>query len=159
MDLKQFEMFQTTIQWVLDEKRITAAHGRHGLIWHRQSWWASGKVTDTVVQARSSTIPFTTSKQFKVICPSAACVAGNIVSAYGDKLVVPEGAIEECTAIADYCIDDEGRLHLIGDRAAALAGLSTDEAARLFAPNNSRDYVIELATEIASNHGYELELV
>lgn len=161
MDKKQFDLFQATIQWVLDEKRITEKHGKHRGIHHRQAWWAAGTITGKVLEVLTTSVPFTTSKQFRVICPSAACVAGNIVAMNGDKLVIPEAPLvnSEEQVIADYCMDDKGHLYLIGDRAAAVAGLTGDEASALFSPNNSRERVIEMATEIAAKYGYEMELV
>jgi len=160
MDKKQFDLFQAAIQWVLDEKRITDRHGKHLGIWHRQAWWATGTLTSKIVKAVSSAVPFNTSRTFQVMCPSTACVAGNIVNIYGDKLVVPEcSVVPDETVIADYCMDDKGRLYLIGERAQQITGMEPAEAAQLFLPDNSREHVIELATRIAKDHGYEMELV
>lgn len=159
MDQKGFELFQTAIQWVLDEKRASQRHVKHTGLWHRQAWWGAGRVTEQVVKAVTSTAPFlSTNHQFSVICVSSCCVAGNIVTVHGDKMVVAGESLGN-SAITDYCVDDDDRLHLIGTRAAALTGITEGEAAELFSPNNSRERVIELATQIAKDHGYELELV
>lgn len=165
MNQKQFDLFQSAIQWVFDEQRASDRHTKHSPIWHRQGLWGMGTVTDQVITAKSIQLDKeekqTYQRSYQVMCTSAACVAGNIVLINGDQMVavanpeVSPGLI----AYAEYCIDDQRTVHSIGDRAQRLTGISPAEAGALFGGGLSRPDVISVATRIATHHGYQLELV
>jgi|SRR5262245_32908516 len=153
MDKKQFELFQEAVQWVLDEKRASEKGRKHNRIWHKQKFWGQGEVTD------ESVTQVGTSLTMSVVCPSAACLAGNVVLLHGDRMValVNHGRPGDVVQ-ADYCADDKDRVYMIGTRARQLLGITSEEAA-IFGGDHSRRLVIEMAKEIAENHGYKMELI
>ena len=99
------------------------------------------------------------------VCTSACCLAGNIVLANGDTMVVPAGSVaqelidSECQVNVDYCMDAEGNFHSIHARARELAGLDDAEATYLFDGCRSAHSQIEYAQEVAARNGYTLELM
>lgn len=158
MDQKQFDLFQTGIQWVADEMRRDHEGSAPNGLRHRQTTWAAGRVTDEVINYHSenSSIGF----EGTVVCPTAGCVAGNFCAINGDTFILPrKGYVGAYAAVVEHVVDDEGAVYMIGYRGMKLAGLTPVEADRLFNSNNSRADVIWLAKQIAENHGYTLEVI
>lgn len=154
MDSKQFEEFQTGVQWVQDEARSDT---RHGLVRHNQKTWARGRVKNEVVTDEMSS-------RWMPVCASACCLAGNIVLAHGDTFVVPaydsfQGVAEmggECHV--DYCMDDEGKIHSINERAIELAGLTDLQAGALFFEGMTAAKIVSYAAAVAEENGYHLDV-
>jgi|SRR5262245_6635469 len=168
MDQKGFELFQSAVQWILDEKRATENRTKHDPIWHKQQFWATGELTDeeiTVDQVGQQYLLSWHLTQMRVVCPSSACLAGNIVVIHGDKMVADQYSVRygeqysNGLVSADFCVNDKNQLFTIGTRAQQLIGITSQEASDLFRGGNSRKKVIEMATEIAKGYGFELELV
>lgn len=156
MDKKQFELFQSAIQWVADEQRRKKQRDPKSGVIHEQNCWGAGKIIDWI-KAHISNSP---REQFAQVCPSACCLAGNIVLLNGDRMVT----LDQTAVLGDFenvenCLDEEGRLHSISTRAQQLAGLTGPQATRLFAGENYADQIIEYAQEIAVKNGYELEVL
>jgi len=154
MEQKQFEVFQTAIQWVKDEaERDYAPIG----VRHDQATWGNGEIgTDRVMIG---------SVKYAAVCPSACCLAGNIVLVAGERFVYPVNddlfdPTGACVTV-DYCVDDEGHLRQIPDRAAELAGLTDADLwdYNPFAPSHSAEDLISIAEKITKQHGYTLVLV
>jgi hypothetical protein len=167
MDQKQFDAFQSGVQWVADEaalrKRVAEREEKYeaGHLFHRQRVWASGKATAairSIVKASGLGTEYT--YDYQVVCPSGCCLAGSIVQRAGDDFVrndyIQPGRTVETV---DHCMDAEGNVHLISQRARELAGLSETEASRLFHQDNGSDTILRLAKEVAVNHGYNLEII
>jgi hypothetical protein len=156
VDQKQFDLFQTAIQWVWDEwHRKIRGDARQGPI-HKQVVWAAGTVTDQMVPVAEDET-YRWGEWVSVICPTACCVAGNIVMVHGDQFVTKQMP-NEFVAHVEMCIDDHGRVHGISDRAQGLAGLTGSEASRLFHQDNNAHSIVQIAQMIAARHGYELEV-
>jgi len=153
MNRKQFELFQTAIQWVVDEHR-EPTHSPS----HLQSTWAVGRVLfDKVTAYRRKDRP----KTFQVVCPTACCVAGDICLTNGDTFVVgcDEEPVRYNTAIAvDYVVDEDGKLHEIGARARSLVGITGPEANELFEGGNRVEDITRVATSIAARRDFDLDL-
>lgn len=149
MDQKQFNVFEQGIQWVKDER--DHPEQRTG-VEHNQGTWGWGKVMSKLgITAKNS------HQSWLPVCPSACCLAGNIVLIAGDKFVIPEGYEGDCNV--DYCLTGEGEVENIAERAKDLAGLTDGEAQMLFEGSNSADHIIDMATRIADRNGYELNLL
>ena len=152
MDQKQFDLFATGIQWVKDEaERDYTAQVRHN-----QGIWGLGRIKEGIRRLRKNS----TYQYFAPVCPSACCLAGNIVLANGDEFVIPaELAAGKDTSHVDYCMDAEGEIHHIRDRAQQVAGLTGLDAQALFDANRSPEVLINMAEQIAAREGFTLDLV
>lgn len=172
MDQKQFERLQAGVQWVVDEKHARD-EGHGSLISHMQHRWGYGRATDerltgTFDSNDGMAINWNhragEEYEVAVVCESACCLAGNVVSAHGDKFVTTasERSLSESTGMGlavFFCMDDQNTIHRVGQRAKELMGLSDLEADSLFHENNSSTTIVEKATAIAALHGYELTVL
>lgn len=155
MSEKQFDLFQTGIQWVKDEQERST---RHSNLRHQQSTWGIGRLMKAIKRTKQGT-------QVYPVCTTACCLAGNIVLANGDTMVVPAAAVpqelidNEVAVNVDYCMDAEGNFHSIHERAKVLAGLTEAEATYLFDGCRSAHAQIEYAQDVAARNGYTLDLV
>ena len=153
MDEKQHDRFQTAIQWVADEKaRAMAGQPSRGFF-HEQALWIRG-VIGKAVRSKSGAL-------YTEVCGTGGCVAGNIVCANGDTIIALDYQPYRGKTYthACQCMDEDGNVHNISERAAALAGINEREAARLFFQHNSRGQIIRIAQDIAANHGRHLEVI
>jgi hypothetical protein len=152
MDQKQFERLQTAVQWVVDEE-VTATPS----LTLNMDVWGFGEVPrDTEPTKgrydveREAVIPV------KVVCPSACCLAGNIVLAAGDQFVVDGQYTSGETVYADNCIDEKGVIHSIPQRALELIGLDDDY--EMFDGSQSAADVVEKAWNVAADRGFDLDV-
>jgi hypothetical protein len=174
MDHKQFELLQQEIQWVVDEARRKAAHQSTKAVAHDQQHWSVGRVSkdsETVKIEKSG--PFVDDSwlqltQPMVVCATSCCLAGGAVVSHGDKIVVFDSGLDlrmygtssvYRTVAAEFCVDSEGTLHTISQRAQELMGLTGGEASLLFSGGHSAETLRVQATRIAAEHGYELEII
>ena len=155
MDKKQFELLQTSVQWVWDDHhRKTAQERRRGLH-HEQGLWVGGRVKEKIKALWGSH-----RKEFSVVCPTACCLGGHIVIANGDQLVVDEECDERSFVTSvEHCVDEEGQVRSIQARATELAGLTVDEASTLFDGGNTAEVIVREATRIARERGHRLEVL
>jgi hypothetical protein len=151
MDQKQFDLFATGIQWVKDEaERDYTAQVRHN-----QGTWGLGRIREGIRRLRKNTVQ----QYFTPVCPSACCLAGNIVLANGDEMVLPaEMAAGRDTSHVDYCMDAEGEVYHIRERATQVAGLTISESAWLFDACRTAESQIKHAQVIADRYGFTLDL-
>lgn len=163
MDLKQFDLFQSAIQWAVDEDRRLNAEevtAKTSPLEHDQNLWAFGTIDKSI---EPLTWEIDGGKfAYNVICPSSGCVAGNIILTAGEQFVVPKfKGIElmDVPFMAETCWSPENGFHNIDDRAEELAGLDHSEAVDLFDGDNDIDRIVDVAYQIAFNHGYTLKLV
>jgi hypothetical protein len=155
MDRKQFDLFQTAIQWVADEQRRKKQHRRKNGPSHVQSLWGSGKVVEWI-NTRWGGRNLTSS----VVCASSCCLAGNIVHLHGDLLVELNSKVRPGnTTTVEHCLDEKGTVHTINERARALVGLTNQQASSLFASSRDAAQIIQQAQVIAARNGYELEVM
>lgn len=157
MDIKQFELFQGAIQWVVDQ------HNRGtntSVLEHDQGNWGEGILSPTPEWRKD-----TDGLAYAVVCPTAGCVAGNIVAMNGDQFVIgmaPEfvkaNVHRKMEVQVQECWSADDGIHTIPGRARELAGLTPGEATRLFNGDNDVDDIVNIAHMIATNHGYQLEL-
>lgn len=158
MDRKGFERLQTAVQFAVDEDRMERAKESRSTYTWRQGYWGVGWLTNEVVHAliggRKAKNPY------RVVCPTAGCVAGTIVVQHGDKLVAETTTDKETGLVqADNCVDDAGVYWTVESRANDLLGLDDDQTCRLFSGGLGIDDVVQAASQIAKDHGYELEVV
>jgi len=162
MDQKQFNEFQTAIQWVVDEKRRKddAEQWKPALLEHRQQYWAVGETQPGIIAAPFPRDGVHVSLDWHPVCATGCCVAGNMVLAHGDQFIAPAAsAAVGLTVTVEQCIDEDGMVHKISTRAKEIGGLTDSEAGRLFHQDNSAATIARLATNIAHNHGYTLEVI
>lgn len=154
MDQKQFERLQMAVQYAVDDERRQSQGAPSTAHRWDQGTWGRGTVTKEHIKARN----FSTS--YAVVCPTSGCVAGTIVIQNGDHMVAALGQKAGTEIITDYCIDTKGDVHSIEARGRELIGLEDcGELEGLFAPGMEVHRIVEIATSIASGHGYELEVV
>jgi hypothetical protein len=159
MDQKGFDLFQSAIQWVADEMNREMGESRAYPMSHNQGFWAEGTVTGPVEGTYQGE-----EYHMLAVCPTAGCVAGNIVTLHGDTLVGMDpmmglGVTRPTFMVVEHCLDDGGEMHAIAARARELVGMTASEARALFSGENSRENVIQLAQVIARNHGFDLTLM
>lgn len=153
VDSKQFERLQTAIQFVVDDdrldKRLKATRER-SYRWEQGSW-GIGRITDQTRRQRGS------EEIWNVVCPTSGCLAGTIVTQAGDQMVVPRLSKMEWggVAMADYCMDRQGVVHSIEERAAELIG---GDPGIMFGAENKVQDLVDLATELAAENGFTLEI-
>jgi hypothetical protein len=154
MDLKQFNIFQEAIQWVVDEQRRRRAdkdiYEMTGRLRHFQQEWGMGRVVAERLAAHPS---------YQMVCPTACCVAGNIVLINGDRFVVDSVLPEDSLVAVQSCVTDKGEIVDIDDRAIEVVGLDAVEAMNLFSGGNSWRDIVHCATKIAKAHGHTLEVI
>ena len=172
---KQFDLFQSAVQWVKDEARTQAKAKRWRKAYkkmqkgvrHYQGNWGSGLIKRDGRSVKNG------GYQWREVCPSSACLAGNIVLMNGDtfvsalrnpayeELLKRQEAAEVAVEITvDYCIPrDSTQVYMIEHRAAELVGIDHQQAAALFAGGNTAEHVIHNAERVAEAHGRELQLI
>ena len=172
MDLKGFDRLQTAVQWTVDEDREryefekTDEYAKFGwdawwtqsVVHHDQESWGAGVLKK---DGELFTSPIGT---YTAVCPTAGCLAGNVVLASGEKFVVswpssqadhiPEGLPVSVSA----CWTADGDVDEISHRAQELMGIDSDDADRLFEGENDVDAIVNIATEIAASWGFTLEI-
>jgi hypothetical protein len=164
MDQKGFDRLQTAVQFAVDEDRRSQQHRKLSSYTWRQGLWGLGWLTSETVRGlvggRKS------NARYQVVCPTAGCIAGTIVTQHGDKMVVASTTASQAVTVgekelvlADYCVDDQDVLWGIEQRASNLLGLDLDETALLFGGGQEIDGVVLAATQIALEHGYRLEVI
>lgn len=156
MDKKQFDLFQSGVQWVWDDnKRRQAGRPHGGNLHHVQGLWVGGRIIDRIKAKWGEH-----RREMDLVCPTACCLAGNILITNGDRFVVDhEWDIGEQTTSVEYCLDEKDQVHGIQNRAMEVAGLNLAEAQELFEGGNTAESIVESATRIAKEHGYELEVL
>jgi hypothetical protein len=155
MNVKQFERLQAAVQWTVDEARFKASHRRRGegMIAHVQSSWAIGRLTGRRKKVKGL------AAKYAVVCPTSCCLAGNIVAMAGEELVVPDGLTDANVVVnVEDCIDADGRVRTIPDRAAELTGLTTEDANLLFNGSITAAQIRLHAADIAARSGHTLEV-
>jgi len=162
MDIKQFQVLQNAVQWAVDEDRRDSFDPPGLPITHDQTHWAWGLMDKSKIRE----IEYAHTRGFKfpyvAICPTAGCLAGNMALIAGDEFVVPYFSSmwqRDLPIMAEQCWNPERGLMGIRDRGIELAGLSEPEADRLFDGQIGVDDIVEIATEIAADHGYTLEIM
>jgi len=167
MDTKQFNDFQQVIQWVVDEARRKEAEDLAAAddvllpptdLVHNQNYWGYGKVTDTRIPIKPNSVFGKSVEEVQMVCPTACCVAGHVVVRHGDQMVAGVQITRDSVS-ADYCVDEDGRVHSIPDRAQDLLGISSSESSTLFDGDNDADDVVDKAMDIADAYGYELTVI
>lgn len=158
MNEKQFDLFQGAIQWVADEQKFHRGETdeRVSNVQHQQTLWAQGPTTGEDVEATNR---YGTQQRATVVCPTSACVAGNICVLNGDKFVIDGTAPSGFVRSVDHVVDDEGQMHTIKRRAIDLVGITDGEAQLLFNGDNTRTAVIKRAQLVAERHGRTLNLI
>lgn len=157
MNRKQFDLFNTAVQWTVDEDRRKKAGLPENGMAHEQGEWGYG-----ILSYKSKTVEVRGELGYRAICPTAGCLAGNIVVTAGDQMVgvVPKDAVYENDheIMADWCWDGK-HLHDIEIRARQLVGISPEESDPLFYAGNTVKCIVELSTVIAERHGHQLVIV
>lgn len=154
MDLKQFELLQESVQWVVDEaKRKKEGRPIEGRA-HFQMEWAKGMLTGEQPKDH----PY-----MEYVCPTACCLAGNGVLLAGDRLVIAHNELDSNAlgqrVVVEHCLTAEGKLMEIDDRAQELFGLDENEALALFNGRNIWQIIVHRAWTIAKKHGYDLVII
>ena len=156
MDQKQFEAFQATMQWAQDEVTREREGARTSL---NLMNWATAYAEDGEFPLQ----PTKVSCYQEVTCTSTRCLAGNAVFANGDMFVVPTWAQDKIGSVlmVSDCMDSNGNIYPIVERAAEICGLTTYEARSLFMDLIAFPWeeIVKYATEVADRYGYTLELV
>lgn len=143
------ETLQAAVQWVVDEDRIMANDpDAERSLTHDQDLYTIGYATDQKASG------------YRVICPTACCLAGNIVIAHGDLLIVNYLDYDpgEQNLLADYCLDSDGRVHHVQERAAELVGIDPDPESfdqSMFDGDQNADDIRALAEATARRHGWD----
>lgn len=153
MNVKEFDRLQTAVQWAVDEARRTDLDQRW--LTHDQGKWGYGTVENREpIKAKYGLAPIT----MRAVCPSACCLAGNIVLAEGDTFVVPtyssHSVGEEVNV--DYCVDTKGTVYKIEDRALDLIGMEYDQ--QMFDSEQDIDDLVETVGEVVEAHGFTLDI-
>jgi len=163
MDRKQFEILQEAVQWVVDEAAYQ--HRTNQGDWHpatyerphewNQNTWGIGSVRPETDQVMVRGVPYLP------VCASACCLAGHIVVAAGEKMVLadPLGLMHGVKQHVTACLTCDGHIELISDRARDLAGLDDGEAMVLFDSGMDADAIVAYADGVCRLNGYELEVV
>lgn len=172
-DHKARELFATAIQWVIDEARDKTENPdtyytprTPGNPFHLQSLWGHGVLGEQglVGIIRDQDGADVDRKEVTEVCATACCVAGNIILAHGDRMIVTRdyankraanGATE---ADASWCIDSDGVIHGIPARAQELVGLSPWEEEELFQADSDVEEIVRIAGEVAGKRGWDLDL-
>lgn len=166
MNEKQFDLFQTGIQWVADEARFHRTQRVNNWVRGARRWlqrtWAQGVLLGNVHSVRDPQ----TGRMIDVqaVCPTACCVAGNFCAINGDTFVSAAGTLfprqgETYVEGLQWVMDEDENMHLIGQRGRALTGMTENEANMLFHQNNNSATVIRLAKGIAEAHGHTLNII
>lgn len=179
MDEKQEACFTETIQWVIDEAKWRQdEENERSALEHDQNTWGEGSIgetefTGTVLRGTSDEATY----GVRAVCGSACCVAGAAVLHAGDQFVIREDKAQEVlanrqrrieagvefakppTVAVSWCVDAEGNLHGIPERAADLMGLSWEESHELFNGDNTVNDIMRIAGDIARRHRINPEFI
>jgi hypothetical protein len=152
MDQKQFERLQTAVQWAVDEEAIATP-----TLTVNMDVWGFGEVARGrgVIKAKYDE----ESKhaiEVKAVCPTACCLAGNIVLAAGDEFIIDKHYYDGETVYADNCVDDKGIIHSIPVRALDLIGLNDDHG--MFEGSQSASDIVAKAEMVAEDYGFSLDI-
>lgn len=166
MNGKQFDRFQSALQWVADEERAVEAAERSSLV-HTQETWVFGRVGKPYTGPLSQTVNEECSpewarqildKQFSEVCATNCCFAGNVVIANGDTIIA-SGFIEGDLASPAMCVDADGNVHTIAKRATDLLGITPTQARDMFDGNNEPAMLYQRGARIAEAYGHELRVI
>ena len=174
MDEKGRDLLETSVQWVQDEERrrqrevekaaraknwkeVQREEPTNGL-YHYQGSWGRGIAQRAIKAVIDNTLgAYETTAT--VVCGTSGCLAGNIVLVAGDEFVFPGTITPGCDVDVDHCIDAEGNIHQIRQRAQDLLGVNSNEANRMFNGDLSRNQVIHVAKVTAKSYGHELNII
>lgn len=166
MNEKEFDRFQTALQWVADDADARA-HGedRDGLRHHQDTWGEGfvlpgGPVKETTVKNHFT--EQTVIVKWSAVCATDCCLAGNVVIANGDVMLVSSRSIEgheRGEVEVSHCMSAEGDVHDIPTRAQELLGLTAGEAHALFDGGNTAQDLLWRGKGIAAEYGHELRII
>jgi hypothetical protein len=160
MDVKQFNLFQQTMQYAADEDRRVEESEECVSSGFNMSHWL--KITGIGYRAKVETVVAEGAK-YNVLstanamsCGTACCVAGTAIMLNGSDQIIVEDGSRSTGAV----ITEDGEVMSIAGRAAQLFGLDLNTAIGLFhMTENSFDEILERATSIAAREGHELVVV
>lgn len=168
MDVKQFNLLQTTMQFAQDELREAWAENRDSSF-DMDDWFdytdetlladAFANKTKTTHVGRKGEALWALPTLAAGTCGTSACLAGTAVLLNGEDqvLVMPQNSIVDLVLLKD------GRTMAFQDRGRALLGLTHADADDLFfrSADTEEEWnaLVERATKIAARHGHTLELI
>lgn len=149
MDDIQFKRLQKAVQWAYDQETGVT---KTDLAWYQGDWFRG---------ALDGVVPHDERYHFvDVTCGSSGCIAGNVVIAEGDKMVIPSAVTRSVykgmMLTTTQCLTTDGEVTSIPARARDLLGITQREADSLFAGDNTIDAVIRRAKNIAKHYGHRL---
>lgn len=169
MNGEQFERLRSAVQWAVDnaayERGLAEAQPERA---HNQEVWAEGKVLEERAPLPSAfhmtmgnVVPLSQSgygmsEHVSVVCPSALCLAGDVVLEAGGTFVVDESLRVGSAVIVDDAIMPDGRFGRVVAFARDLLGLDLDEGADLFDSDNRIGDILYFATRSAAESGHDL---
>ena len=116
-----------------------------------QGWWGSGVPTEEKVEDQWH-------REYRVICPTSCCIAGNITAAAGDKFIVDEGVLQADDSGdigVSTVLTKDNQVVFISTRAAHLLNVENpSELDPLFDGENEIRDVIEQANALAHDYGH-----
>jgi hypothetical protein len=166
MDIKQFNLFQETIQYAIDEDKRARETGVRSHF-DMGSWMIFGYNAQErgISLKRVTNVPelghYATVEGLEMgSCGTAACLAGTAVLMHGaDKFLVDVDDIEDTNGAAYVLTEDNERVS-IPARAERLLGMKHDEAHELFHMTaHSMSQIVDYASGIAKRHGHQLEVM
>jgi hypothetical protein len=171
MDEKQFDLFQRTVQFAVDEFRANGTESGFDMgKWLSVDIDAPVKFTKVKLKDEDGDLDtWWVSKEITAgACGTAACLAGSAVLLHGgETFAAPMIWTLAGTMVRDedtsYVVTKDNRVIHVDDRAVELLGLSNDDASRLFYLDSHSDAdmnnIVQVATEIASRYGHKLEII
>jgi len=160
MDFKEFERLQQAVQTVADEDRINREYWNNPTlagpeprdwVWE-QSTWGWGRTTEDTVHTDEGF-------GWTLVCGSGGCLAGTGVMQAGDRFVTERTKVSGALVQVDDCVDADGFVYDIEERASDLFGLEPEESAVLFSAANTATRIISLARTISAKYGHTLVVI
>jgi PAS domain-containing protein len=158
MDEKQFDLFQRTFQFAVDESRRD-----DGSAFDMSNWMVLKKSAHRVFDKTKigATMHRTMPMERVTQCGTVSCLAGTAVMFNGgDALIMSETGSGWSVSQGSAVLTKDGRVVDVDDRAQELFGITSREANSLFyATEASIDELVERGTKLAETYGHTLEII
>lgn len=166
MDIKQFNLFQETVQYAIDEDKRQRETGLKSHF-DMSSWFTFGYESQRRGVKFTPLLDVPGYETYSKVegatlgsCGTAACLAGTAVLLNGSDVPIVDTTDISETDGAAWVLTEDRRAMSISQRAQDLLGLTSGEASRLFHMTNaSIESIVVYCRELAKRYDHELEVM